>query len=350
MKPVAAIVEPAQSVEHHAAAVDRALRNYRDANKHAEQAEERATTARGVLAQMRLELGWSLAEARKLFPTTGRNAGGWSRFVADRGINMDVALDAMKYAGWVDENMPDRKPSDELPTREQAGLEKGRQSAGALPVGHRDVKPANITEADVLALLDQFDQDARGRIMRSLRSKQGRENEGDRDRDAYCTPPQITAALPEVDFDPCSNPRSTVRARRSIQLERGENGLEVAWEGSGFWNIPYSKPLPWAEKFERERAAITMAGWLVNEDHSPQWWHLITQTLPIRLDFDERLEFVPPPGVPTSKNDRPQTLLMDAPFWAGCDQAALLAMGKLWVRADHAQEFARTTTALRIVR
>ena len=69
---------------------------------------------------------------------------------------------------------------------------------------------------------------------------------------------------------------------------------------------------------------------MVNADHSPKWWHVLKQALPLRLDFNERLEFAAPPGVEPSKNDRPQTLLMDATFWLKCDRAALLAMGTLW--------------------
>jgi hypothetical protein len=35
------------------------------------------------------------------------------------------------------------------------------------------------------------------------------------DRDSWATPPWLTELLPEVDLDPCSNNRSTVKARPS---------------------------------------------------------------------------------------------------------------------------------------
>lgn len=294
MKPTIAIVDNA--VVCAGRKVDNALRAY--------------TAAEANAKERRLELGRALVEARQLFPKTGRNAGGWSRFVSERGINMDVALDAMRYAGWVEEHMPDYEPGksdpDSLPTRERAGIDKPAEKA---PVP-ADPLPA---AAPLLSLVP--DQPAG-------------------DRDSYCTPEFITACFPVVDFDPCSNSRSTVRSRRACWFaERGEDGLAIAWEGSGYWNVPYSKPLPWAEKFDRERAAITAAGWLVNTDQSTRWWSLLVRSLPLRLDFDDRIQFVAPPGVIASQNDRPQTLLMDEAFWRGCDQLALLKLGTLWRRS-----------------
>lgn len=151
-------------------------------------------------------------------------------------------------------------------------------------------------------------------------------------RDGWCTADWLTALLPKVDLDPCSNPFSSVRAKRTYSLEAGENGLLLPWKGSIYVNGPYSELEPWAAKLEAERKAITAAGFLVNADNSPAWWHMLVKHLRLRLDFDERIEFKPPPGVDPSKNDRPQTLLMDAAFWKKCDRKALLARGTLWER------------------
>src|SRR5271165_2082418 len=64
--------------------------------------------------------------------------------------------------------------------------------------------------------------------------------------DSYCTPRKITDRLPARDLDPCSNPRSTVRAKRAYSLERKLDGLKLSWPGEVFVNWPYSDPLPWA--------------------------------------------------------------------------------------------------------
>lgn len=311
MKPAAAIVDNA--VVRAGRKVDNALRAY--------------TAAEANAKERRLELGRALIEARQLFPKTGRNAGGWSRFVAERGINMDVALDAMKYAGWVEEHCG---PDDPLPTRAEAGLdkpgEKGSAGAGALS--------REFSTADLLALLEQrapeLDAEDRARARRML--KPPREDDVG-DRDSWCTPPEITSSLPPVDLDPCSNERSTVRATRQCWLSRGEDGLKVPWRGSLWINGPFSDLEPWARKLVEEWPQITACGWLCNTDSTTEWWRLCVSVLPLRLDLNDRTAFVPPPGVKASSNDRPQTLLMTDSFWRGCDQAALLKIGTLWRRS-----------------
>ena len=50
------------------------------------------------------------------------------------------------------------------------------------------------------------------------------------------TKAQPKELLPLVDLDPCSNPRSTVRARMTMSLEAGQDGLAAPWVGSVFVN------------------------------------------------------------------------------------------------------------------
>lgn len=184
MKPIPAIVEPADSdIVRAARAVDHAITVL--------------AVAEANVRERRLELGRALIAARGLFPATGRNAGGWSRFVADRKLNMDVALDAMKYAGWVDEHQPDRKPGDELPTREQAGLDKGSAAAGALS------RTANVHGGS-----------------------------GETARGAFCTPRKYALAVGSWDLDPFSNPRSHIVAAVRCMLEDGGDGFGDGTPGS----------------------------------------------------------------------------------------------------------------------
>lgn len=132
-------------------------------------------------------------------------------------------------------------------------------------------------------------------------------------RDSWCTPKKITRRLPLVDLDPCSNPRSTVRARTKLMLENGDNGLLYSWRGlSVFVNPPYSDVLPWALKTVEAESFC----FLVNVDPSTEWWRVITAWGNNLLFFRRRLRFGPPPGVESSSNDRSQCLICDDAFRA----------------------------------
>ena len=121
--------------------------------------------------------------------------------------------------------------------------------------------------------------------------------------DAYGTPAWLTARLPLVHLDPCSNPRSTVRAVAAYMLERGENGLALPWAPSVFINWPYSDPMPWVEKLLAEIAAgrTQYAIILPKHDHSTEWWARLTAELPRgthaldQWQFRDRLQFDIPP-------------------------------------------------------
>lgn len=292
--------------------------------------------SREEMGKRRLALGEALIAVRGRWPRSGPRARPWGEYLAARDIDQDAALDAMAYAGYLEENPP--HAPGKLPTMRDAGLDRRPR------VGDRDVKPDDrpqlslvpdpvprLTMEQLRAAVAVLAPEDRAAIHKA--SKPARDASAG-DRDSYCTPEAIACCFPVVDFDPCSNSRATIRSRRACWfVERGEDGLAIDWAGSGYWNVPYSKPLPWAQKFDRDRSAITAAGWLVNTDQSTEWWSLLVRSLPLRLDFDERIQFVAAPGVVASQNDRPQTLLMDEPFWRGCDQPALLKLGTLWRRS-----------------
>jgi len=106
--------------------------------------------------------------------------------------------------------------------------------------------------------------------------------------DAWCTPAWLTALLGAFNLDPCSNPRSTVRADKSYQLERGEDGLALPWSGAVFVNPPYSKPLPWAQRLAAHRGPWVA---LVKLDPSTRWWAALMDAGPIVAPFRKRLRF-----------------------------------------------------------
>jgi hypothetical protein len=126
--------------------------------------------------------------------------------------------------------------------------------------------------------------------------------------DEYCTPRSLTELLPQVQLDPCSNLRSTVKAKRTYSLEKKLDGLKLPWTGSVFVNWPYSDPMPWAAKTiaELDNGHCTDAIILCKLDSSTEWWKVITQRLspnaieelPDTLDlwlFNDRIQFDEPP-------------------------------------------------------
>lgn len=116
--------------------------------------------------------------------------------------------------------------------------------------------------------------------------------------DSYCTPAWLTGLLPPVDLDPCSNPRSTVRAKRTFSLEKRLNGLQLPWAGSVFLNFPYSNPMPWCYRLIDELASgrCTQAIVLCKLDPSTSWWKVLTGFgQPELWVFDKRIQFDEPP-------------------------------------------------------
>lgn len=143
-------------------------------------------------------------------------------------------------------------------------------------------------------------------------------------RDCWCTPKWLTALLPQVSLDPCSNPFSTVNARKHIQLEgelngsqRGDvvrgDGLAVSWKNrSVFVNPPYSAIMPWARKADEAKAFI----FLLNNVTSTKWYReLIHNGGAYKFEFDKRLKFDPPPRIKPSSNNRDQVLVCNREGW-----------------------------------
>lgn len=296
MKPIQAIVDNA--IVRAGRKVDAAVRAYSAAEANAK--------------ERRLDLGRALIEARQLYPKTGRNAGGWSRFVAERGLNMDVALDAMKYAGWVEANMPDYEPGksdpDGLPTRERAGIDKPAEkgSAGA----------GTLSSSPQLSLVPDLDPDS--------------DPEVEIDRDTWCTPPWLTEPLGRFDLDPCSNERSTVQAGCALRFEgRGEDGLVLAKRVGAaervFVNPPYSDVEPWIEAYGHTRFCF-----LLKLDTSTKWFAKLHAATELILIPRRRVNFIPPPGVPKAQAQAQQ--FPHALFYAHAEDAtdAIRALSWSW--------------------
>lgn len=163
-------------------------------------------------------------------------------------------------------------------------------------------------------------------------------------RDSWCSPSPIAKLLPPRDqlMDPCSNPRSHVDAIIKIMLETRGDGLAEPW-GRGLFvyiNAGFSNLLPWAEKLEREIADAKMfprkpeksirgVCYMTNHDHSTRWFQKLGDMLPCLLLIDARQRFVPHPGVPSSTNNKPQSLIGDREFFEACDPR-LFELGEMY--------------------
>jgi len=129
-------------------------------------------------------------------------------------------------------------------------------------------------------------------------------------RDGACTPPWLTEMIGDVDLDPCSNPRSTVRARRKFDLADGNDGLALAetLKSPGlrvFVNPPYSRGQVsrWVDAY-RHADYVFLLRW----DPSTAWFRRLMETTAAVWFANRRVDFVPPPGVTFSSNPYPHAL------------------------------------------
>lgn len=290
MKPVPAIVEAAYDIDAEVNEARALIAAIREADQRSAKLDKQLNESRETARLRRYELGKHLIRNRSAWPARGPRAKGWGEYLAKIGLDDSTAYRYMQEAGGGFAQEPTVSENSE-----QTDLEHPQASA-----------PTSLEPAKA-------------------------------NRDAWCTPQPIARALPKkLDLDPCSNEFSIVIARVTYHLSRAQNGLLLPWFGLTYVNGPYSDLYPFAEKldFEMTKPKATRelvgCGFLVNADNSPAWWHLLIKHLHLRLDLDQRQEFIPPPGVDPSKNDRPQTLLMNDAFWRACDRRALLEIGTLW--------------------
>jgi hypothetical protein len=112
--------------------------------------------------------------------------------------------------------------------------------------------------------------------------------------DCQCTPRDLARELGWFDLDPCSSPRSHIQARKTYQLERGEDGLALPWIGSVFCNGPYSDPMPWCERL-RDHDGPWCSLWKL--DTTTKWFRVLMQSGAHWAPFRSRLKFERPGNV-----------------------------------------------------
>jgi hypothetical protein len=307
----AIIVTP--EITNFVAATREMLVELRDAEHRAQQLGRAFEDAQQLAQTKRMLMGRHLLDIRTQLPKRGTTTNGWGAFLGAVELDESTAWRYMKLAEATLNLSPEK---DKVPTYAEIGLDK-REGAQPDP----DAPPPSDDDAPP----------SEGTPIIEINEPPPPAN-----RDGWCTPDEIVAALPEVDLDPCSNEHSSVRAKTTYSLEPGRTGscavvrpgvrqralLEAAAVGSA----PRERTQGQAEQGEGRR----LHG---ERRQQPRVVEGADPHLTLRLDFNERIEFKPPPGVEPSKNDRPQTLLMDAAFWKKCNRKALLAMGTLWERA-----------------
>lgn len=149
------------------------------------------------------------------------------------------------------------------------------------------------------------------------------------DRNTWCTPKWITDALGEFTLDPCSNDRSTVQARETYQLGRGQDGLELAAAVPACWRVFVNPPyeggavVRWVRAYQHTRFCF-----LLRLDPSTKWFaELYARTQLILVPRGNRIQFEPPPGVKASSNPFPHALFY---AWAADATPAIRARCYEW--------------------
>lgn len=149
---------------------------------------------------------------------------------------------------------------------------------------------------------------------------------GEAARGTWCTPRWLADIIGPVDLDPCSNPRSHIRAGHRLCLEEGANGLLEEVSGrfrtpSGgvvrananwrtFINPPYGhgQVIRWVRHYRHTRFV-----YLLRWDPSTAWFPEILRASTHVWFPSRRINFEPPPGVRSSSNAYPHALYLRAP-------------------------------------
>jgi hypothetical protein len=118
------------------------------------------------------------------------------------------------------------------------------------------------------------------------------------DTDSWCSPHAVADPLAQffhgpVDFDPCSNPNSIIKARRALHA----GGLHLPWklknpvDWSCYENYPYSKGLLWTPKsmYELIVGNVHELVRLVMVATSTRWWSQQCGVMPTVVKDRERL-------------------------------------------------------------
>jgi hypothetical protein len=304
VRPIPAIVEPAQiDIDKIAEQIIVAGADLAGVERSIARLTGQLETARATAEQRRLDIGRWLVKARPQWPERGPNAKGWGEFLKRVGLEQATAWRYMELA----------KPQDFMHAHETSEDEDDT-GPRIRPIAGTGEQPPfrQLTEDDLVQSLGRLTADARKRVLDAARTNV-KGGSGETARGTWCTSADWAAAVGPWEVDPFSNPRSHVAAVRRCMLEEGGNGLlDLAVPGS------YSAPPTFGRADELTRVWIQPPYELVAEaiahyGHtrfcallrwSPDvkaWFPALwKRTAVVCHPFCERMEFEPPPGVPSS--------------------------------------------------
>jgi hypothetical protein len=108
------------------------------------------------------------------------------------------------------------------------------------------------------------------------------------------TPEWVYKSLGHIDLDPCASPDTRIGAR-NYALERGEDGLQLPWEGFVYCNPPFSQKQVWAEKCVQHNNGIL----ILPERGSAPWFAPLAQKAGRYWVMGQKINFL---GGPSSNN------------------------------------------------
>ena len=122
--------------------------------------------------------------------------------------------------------------------------------------------------------------------------------------DDYLTDPQLIKELGPFNTDPCCLDKMPWRTAKRM-LTKKDNGLTSKWTGTVWLNPPYSKPLPWIERFiEHGNGIILVPG------RSPEtaWCQLLYEQADLFFYPRGRFVFFLKDGSPSAGKWQPNLL------------------------------------------
>lgn len=157
--------------------------------------------------------------------------------------------------------------------------------------------------------------------------------------DEFYTPPEVLERLPPIALDPCWSPASLVKAAKTYNIRRGQDGLVLDWkidpaDGIVFANPPFSATADWLHcaVIESNRWQVVVAMLVPAYAGDGPWGALVWPHASMVGFTKKRMQFIRPDGKRETKG-RGHALILFGPDDA-CAAVAVHIGSELfaWVR------------------
>lgn len=233
----------------------------------------------------------------------GSDAYSWWTTLAHTGPSVAAAMSAHRTAEIVsfhefrrriieaenNQPKPDTEPSQlSQLSRIKAHLERGESITpidalnlyGCFRLG------ARINDLRRLGLPVETEMITSGRAVREIQHEEMKKN------DNLETPAWVTDALGAFDTDPCAGPRTTIGRKHNYALERGQDGLELPWEGVVWCNPPYSHKEVWIDKMISHDNGVL----ILPERGSAPWFGPLAEHCGVYFVLGKKINFIGGPS------------------------------------------------------